>query len=227
MRFEECNWMDIESYLKSDDRIILVIGACEQHAYLSLLTDTRIPLALADAVSTESGVIIAPVVNFGISPYFLSYPGTISLRTTTLMDVIEDVVTSLYNQGFKRIIILNGHGGNEPVRGRLNELLNKYSDLKMIWYSWWQSHSVEKIAIENDIKPAHANWLEAFPFTVVDELPDRVKTPPHYQGLLSAKATKSVFQDGSFGGPYQVDKSIMDEIFYAAYLDIINLLKFE
>jgi len=226
MRFEECNWMDIENYLKKEDRVMLVLGACEQHAYLSLLTDARIPLALADAVSTETGILVAPVVNFGISPYFLSYPGTISLRVTTLLDLVEDTIQSLYSQGFRKILILNGHGGNDPVRGRINELLNKFSDLRVVWYAWWQSHSVEKIAIENDIKPAHANWLEAFPFTKVGEVPVTEKIPPHYQGLLSAEGTKKVFQDGSFGGPYEVDNSIMNEIFYASYLDILNLLKF-
>jgi|AutmiccommuBRH23_1029490.scaffolds.fasta_scaffold03186_3 creatinine amidohydrolase len=227
MRFEECNWMDVETYLKNDDRIMCVIGACEQHAYLSLLTDTRIPLALADAAAQETGVLVAPVINYGISPYFLSYPGTISLRTTTLLDLVEDMITSLYKHGFRKILILNGHGGNDPVKGRLNELLNKFSDLRIIWYSWWLSHSIENIAIENDIKPAHANWLEAFPFTKVTEFPDKEKNPPHYQGLLSAEDTRKVFLDGSFGGPYEVDDSIMNEIFYASYLDILNYLNFE
>ncbi len=227
MRFEECNWMDIENYLKNDTRVILVIGACEQHAYLSLLTDVRIPLALADAVSTETGVIVAPVVNFGVSPYFLSYPGTISLRVNTLLNVVEDILDSLYKSGFRKILILNGHGGNDPVRGKLNELLNLYSDLQITWYSWWQSHSVEKIAVENDIKPAHANWLEAFPFTKLVDLPENEKIPPHYNGLLSAEDTKKVFEDGSFGGPYEVESSIMNEIFYASYLDILELMKFD
>jgi creatinine amidohydrolase len=227
MRFEECNWMDIESYLKNDDRVLLVIGACEQHAYLSLLTDVKIPLALADAVSTETGVIVAPVVNFGISPYFLKYPGTISLRVNTLLDIVEDILNSLYKNGFRKILILNGHSGNDPVQGRLNEMLNQYPDLQIAWYSWWQSHSVETIAIENKIKPAHANWLEAFPFTKVTDLPENEKIPPHYQGLLSAEETKKVFEDGSFGGAYEVDNSIMNEIFHAAYLDILALLKFE
>lgn len=226
MRFEECNWMDIEKYLKNDGRVILVIGACEQHAYLSLLTDVRIPLALADAVSKDTGVVIAPVVNFGISPYFLTYPGTISLRVTTLMDLVEDMISSLYRQGFRKFLILNGHGGNEPVKGRINELLNNHSDLKIVWYSWWLSHSVEKIALEKGLKPAHANWLEAFPFTKVTELPEKKKTPPKYLGLLSAEETRSYFGDGSFGGEYGTDQEIMNEIFYACYLDILNLIQF-
>jgi creatinine amidohydrolase len=226
MRFEECNWMDVEEYLKKDDRVICIIGACEQHGYLSLLTDTRIPLALADAISKESAILVAPVINFGISPYFLDYPGTISLRVSTLLNLVEDFVSSLYQQGFRKFLFLNGHGGNEPVKGKLSEILNQYSDMKIVWYSWWQSHSIEKIAFEKGLKPAHANWLEAFPFTKVAVLPDKAKTPPHYQGLLSAKVTKKVFEDGSFGGPYKVEEEIMNEIFYAAYLDIVELIKF-
>lgn len=227
MRFEECNWMDIENYLKNDDRVIFVIGACEQHAYLSLLTDVRIPLALADAVSKETGVVVAPVMNFGISPYFLNYPGTISLRVSTLLDLVEDMISSLFHQGFKKFLILNGHGGNEPVKGRLNELLNNFPELKIVWYSWWLSHSVEKIALEKGLKPAHANWLEAFPFTKVTDLPVEVKNPPKYQGLLNAEETRSFFGDGSFGGEYETDQETINEIFYANYLDILNLINFE
>jgi len=70
MRIEDLNWMDVENYLKQDDRLILVIGACEQHGYLSLLTDIRIPLALADAASQQAGVLVAPPLNYGASPYF-------------------------------------------------------------------------------------------------------------------------------------------------------------
>ena len=70
MRFEDMNWMDVESYLKQDQRVMLVTGACEQHGYLSLTTDVRIPLALADAASQQTGVLVAPPVSFGLSPYF-------------------------------------------------------------------------------------------------------------------------------------------------------------
>ncbi len=227
MRLEELNWMDVEKYLQNEDRILLVMGATEQHGYLSLLTDVKIPLALADAVSQETNVVVAPPLNFGVSPYFLAYPGTISLRTATFLDVVEDMIRSLYGYGFRRIVILNGHSGNEPARGRLVELANQLQGLKTVWYSWWESHSIEQIAVKNDLKPFHASWLEAFPFTKVAELPKKKKNPPKYQGLLGAQETRKVFQDGSFGGPYEVANEIMDEIFYAAYQDILHLLKFE
>ena len=96
MQLDDMHWMDVENYLKQDDRIMVIIGSCEQHGYLSLLTDVKIPLALADAASKSTGVIVAPPINFGISPYFLAYPGTISLRTETLLHLMEDIVASLY-----------------------------------------------------------------------------------------------------------------------------------
>ncbi len=226
MRLEELNWMDVEDYLKHEDRIMLVLGACEQHGYLSLLTDVKIPLALADSASQQSGVLVAPPVNFGISPYFTTYPGTISLRVATFLDVVEDIVRSLYAHGFRRFLILNGHGGNDPVRGRLVEVSNSLPNLKLAWYSWWSSHSVEAAAMKHGLKSYHAAWIEAFPFTRVADLPEGEKTPPAYKGMLNAQDTRQVFGDGVFGGPYQVDPVIMDEIFATALEDVLYFLDF-
>jgi creatinine amidohydrolase len=106
MRLEDLNWFDVESYLKEDDRLMLIFGACEQHGYLSLLTDVKIPLALADAASKETGVLVAPALNFGVSPYHLGYPGTISIRVTTLLEIVEDIVMSTYGHGFRRILVI-------------------------------------------------------------------------------------------------------------------------
>ena len=174
---EDLNWMDVEEYLKHDDRLILVVGACEQHGYLSLLSDVKIPLALADAAAQQTGVLVAPPVNFGSSPYFLAYPGTLSLRLSTLMDVTEDIIRSAFGQGFKRILVLNGHGGNNGLKMRLGELANQLPGLKLQWYAWWMSHSVEEVALRHELKPSHANWLEAFPFTIVADLPEGEKAP--------------------------------------------------
>lgn len=226
MRLDELNWMDVENYLKGEDRLILILGACEQHGYLSLTTDVKIPLALADAASQRTGVLVAPPLNFGVSPYFLNYPGTISLRLETFLKVVEDVVRSVYHQGFRRILVMNGHGGNDPARGKLVELSNELPGLQLAWYAWWQSHSVEAAAMKHELKSYHAAWIEAFPFTQVSDLPDSVKQPPSYKGLLNAQQTREVFGDGVFGGPYQVRAEIMEEIFSAALEDVLYLLEF-
>ena len=171
MRFEDLNWFDVQSYLQHDDRLILVLGSCEQHGYLSLLTDVKISQSLADAASQRTGVLIAPPLNFGCSPYFMAYPGTLSLRASTLLDTVEDLTRSAYRHGFRRVVVLNGHGGNDGARARLYEVASELHDLRLAWYAWFQSHSVLEVAQQHGLKPAHASWLEAFSFTRVGELP--------------------------------------------------------
>ncbi len=226
MRLEDCNWMDVEAYLKQDDRIMIILGACEQHGYLSLLSDAKIPAALADAAGEKSGVLVAPALNFGVSPYFLAYPGTISLRLTTFVEVVADVVRSLHGYGFRRILVLNGHGGNDPARGRLTELSNELPELQVGWYSWWVANSVLDVAHRHGLVPSHANWLENFPFTRVAEMPEGSKPIPSYKGLPGAAKSREIFGDGSFGGEYSTSPGVMDEIFAAAVQDILFLLEF-
>ena len=228
MRLEDLNWMAVEKYLQQDDRLMLVTGATEQHAYLSLLTDIKIPLALADAASEVAGVLVAPPLNFGLSPYFLAYPGTLSLRVSTLCSAVEDIVRSAYGHGFKRILVVNGHGGNSPVRNYLQEVNNTLPDLKLNWYDWWLADSTQAIAKRHDLKPSHANWLEAFPFTILGEMPTEVKPFPKVpSAIMDAKTTRSVYRDGSFGGAYRAPVEVMDEIFAACGQDILQLLAFE
>jgi len=227
MRLEDLNWMDVERYLEQDDRLILILGACEQHGYLSLLTDIKIPLALADSASNRTGVLVAPPLNFGISPYFLDYPGTLSFSVKTMISAVEDILRSAYRQGFRRILVLNGHGGNSAARSHLNQVNNNLPGLRMNWYDWWSSHSVEMVAQKHNIKPNHANWLEAFPFTIVGELPEESKVPPKVPGaIMDAETAKKVYGDGSFGGPYRVDDGIMQEVLVAALEDVLLMLKF-
>ncbi len=225
MRIDELNWMDVENYLKRDTRLILIIGACEQHGYLSLMTDIKIPQALADAASQRTEVLCAPSLNFGISPYFGTYPGTISLRLDTFLAVVEDVVRSLYRQGFRHLVILNGHGGNDPARTRLTEIIEDMPGLKIRWYAWWVAPHVTEVAVKHGLKSYHAAWIEAFPFVRVAELPRGSKTPLETKDILGAAGSRQLYGDGVFGGPYQVEDSILDEIFQVAVQDIVDLLQ--
>jgi len=225
MRFEDLNWMDVENYLKQDNRLMIVLGACEQHGYLSLLTDVRIPQTLADAASKQTGVLVAPSVNFGISPYFLQYPGTLSLRTSTLLQVVEDIIRSAAGVGFRRFLVLNGHGGNNAAADFLVEVANSLPNIKIAWYSWWESHSVASVTMKHNLVIEHASWAEAFAFTRVTDLPSEPKLSVKTTGLLNAVETRALYGDGMFGGPYQASDEIMAEVFQAALDDVLHLLE--
>lgn len=123
---------------------------------------------------------------------------------------------------------MNGHGGNSPARARLQEVNNELRGLQLNWYDWWLSHSVDAIAVKHQLKPSHANWLEAFTFTRVGDLPSGSKTPPFVpSAIMDAESAKRVYGDGSFGGPYSAGDDIMHELFAACLADILQLLKFE
>jgi creatinine amidohydrolase len=228
MHFTNHNWMQIAESLKQDDRLMLVLGACEQHGYLSLLTDVNMPMALADKAAGQSGVLVAPPLNFGCSPFFLDYPGTISLRLGTYLAVVEDILRSLYGAGFRRVLILNGHGGNTSVKTHLVELVNQLPDLELRWYAWWTTDTVAEIAKKYQLDTEHGSWMEAFDFNIVTPLPDAVKPVPDIgEAVLGKAATRDIYQDGTFGGAYQVETAIMQEIFDACLADVLALLKFD
>ena len=223
MRLEDLNWMDVERYLKIDDRLMIVLGAASSTPIS--LHPTQKSAGAGGGGQQTSGVLVAPAMPYGVSPHFAAYPGTISLRSDTFL-VVEDLVRSVHQAGFRRILVLNGHAGNQIARARLVELINELPGLKIAWYEWWLSHSIEAIALKYELKRGHANWMEAFPFARVSELPEEPKIPPAYRGLLGAEETRKRFDDGSFGGPYQVSAEIMDEILAAAIADVIELLNF-
>jgi creatinine amidohydrolase len=226
MRLAELNWMEVETYLKKDDRLLLVLGATEQHGYISIGADVKIPLSIADAASQQAGVLVAPPLNFGCSSYFTKYPGTISLRVKTLVDVVEDMVRSLYNQGFKRLVIVNGHGGNKPAKVSLGDVVNELHGLKLSWYDWWEAPSVRTIAKQYNLEGYHASWIEAFPFVRQANMPTGDKPAFETNRILNADEIRQAIGDGVYGGAYHVDEAIMSEIFAACLRDVLFLLQF-
>jgi creatinine amidohydrolase len=226
MEFTNLNWMQIEAYLAEDDRLMLVIGSCEQHGYLSVQTDSLIPHRLAQAASEQSGVLLAPPINFGCSPYFLGYPGTLSLQQSTLSAILKDIFQSAYRQGFRRFLVVNGHGGNTGNKLAVDEIANQLPGFQADWYNWWHSPKVHQIAANYNLQPRHANWLEAFSFTRVTDLPEGEKEFPGRIPSIDADTARQKFGDGSLGGHYLAPDDVMDEIFAACTQEILSLLNF-
>src|SRR5437016_2359288 len=106
MQVAGMNWMQVEEYLRHDDRAVLPIGSTEQHAYLSLCTDSLLAERVALEAAEPLGIPVFPVIPYGITPYFTAYPGTVSLQTETLLALVRDVLDSLFASGFRRIAIV-------------------------------------------------------------------------------------------------------------------------
>jgi creatinine amidohydrolase len=224
MRFEDLSWMDVEAYLQHDDRVMLILGSTEQHGYLSLATDIRIPQAIADAAGKQTGVPVAPPLPFGVSPGFEAFPGTISLSLRTYTSLVEEVVRSLHRQGLCGVMVVIGHGGNFPVLPMLNELANELPGLRFGLHAWFEEPAVAAAAERHQLKTDHANWSEAFSFTRVGELPAGEKPPVVVPAMTGAAETRRMIGDGSFGGPYQAGEGVMQELFEAAVASLVEAL---
>ena len=98
MNVSGLNWMQMEERLRRDDRVVLPLGSTEQHAYLSLATDSILAERVASEAAAPLGVPVLPVMPYGITPSFMAYPGTVSVRISTLIAVVRDVLDSLHEQ---------------------------------------------------------------------------------------------------------------------------------
>ena len=207
MKVADMNWRDVEAAAARDPRCILPIGSTEQHAQLSLCVD----LILAEKVAADAAepldIPVFPVMPYGLAPYFNAYPGTICLKVETLMAVVRDVVASLRRSGFRRILIVNGHGGNNPVGALAQELMAEHEDMSIKFHNWWNAPETWAKAQSIDKTGSHANWMENFPWTRLAHAPaPEGEKPVVDMALMKAcppDAAREVLGDGAFGGPWQ------------------------
>ncbi|MHC5062976.1 MAG: creatininase family protein [Planctomycetota bacterium] len=216
MRIADSNWMQIEKYLERDDRCVLPIGSTEQHGYLSLCVDAILAERVAIEAAEPTGVPVYPVMPFGSAPYYAAYPGSISLRVETLLAVVRDFIDSVHQAGFRRILIVNGHGGNAAVGNLARDLMAEKPGLCIKFHSWWNGPEVMAKAHELEPNPSHANWFENFPWTRLAgvEMPKAAKPVPDISlvNLSSPQQARELLGDGVYGAAYQIADAAMAEL---------------
>jgi creatinine amidohydrolase len=217
MRVRDNNWMQIEALLHSgEDRAVLPLGSIEQHAYLSLAVDAL----LAEQVSVDAaeplGVPVFPAQPYGYTPTYMAYPGTMTLRLQTLLAVLGDLVESLYHHGFRRVLIVNGHGGNNGAASLGQELMARHKGLRFRWHNWWAAPRTMAFVHETDPTASHASWMENFACTRLAgvAMPSEGKPLVDYarMALMDPQEKRAYLGDGCYGGRYEMPGEVTDRL---------------
>lgn len=222
MLLQKSTWPEVESYLERSQGIIVPIGSTEQHGPNGMIgTDAICPEVIAHEVGNRDGVLIAPTISIGMAQHHLAFPGSISLRPSTLMALISDVVESLARHGFDHIYFLNGHGGNiatitasfsEIWSGRSLQRRSSSADstpeptLKLAYQNWWGADGISAISSRRfgSSEGSHATPSEvsltwyAYP---EHAKPDIVLEPAiaPYGRIRDADNYRATFPDGRIG----------------------------
>lgn len=228
LRVAEMNWMQLERRLQEDDRAVLPLGSVEQHAFLSLATDAVLAERVAVEAAGPLGVPVFPAVPYGLAPYFAAYPGTVTLRPGTYAALVVDILESLADAGFRRILLVNGHGGNAPVGRAVDRWTRERPEVRTALHHWWRSPEVKRAVDAAGEHGSHANWMESFPWTRVPgaEPPEATKPAVELTDALRSnpQGVRELLGDGSFGGDYRKPDEVMERIWAVAVAETRALL---
>jgi creatinine amidohydrolase len=223
---EELGWPDVQEYLRRDDRLILVVGSTEQHGrHMAFGSDVWVPWEIARRLSDRTGVLLAPPLNYGMSLHHLGFPGSLSLRPDTLASIFMDLLASAYEHGFRRILILNGHGGNiAAIQVALAEVLHELPGLRVRLANWWHEPAVMAVfaaAYPGEVS-GHADAGETS--TVMAVRPDVIRLDraayspgPHPVDFLTRQVFLEQFPHGVIGAdPCRASVEIGQQVLQAA-----------
>ncbi len=216
MQLHLSTWTEVETYLQTTTGIIIPIGSTEQHGPTGLIgTDAITAEAIAQAVGTATGSLVAPTINVAMALHHTDFPGTISLRPSTLILVIRDYLTCLTRAGFTKFFFINGHGGNiATLKAAFSETYAHLADLNVPnadrvecqTANWFMCSSVYRLAKElyGGLEGSHATPSEV---ALTQYLyPEAIKSAPldpnnlsKERKILGAADFRRRYPDGRMG----------------------------
>ncbi|MCW8985948.1 MAG: creatininase family protein [Thermoanaerobaculales bacterium] len=151
------SWPEVETHLKVSNGVIVPIGSTEQHGPTGLIgTDAICAETLAWRAGELADAIVGPTLTVGMSEHHMRFPGSVTLRPTTLISVVRDVILSLARHGFRRFFFVNGHGGNTAsidaaffeAYTEAPRFLDDGDEVRCLNGEWWGTPSAHELSVE-------------------------------------------------------------------------------
>ncbi len=199
-RYEKLTWPEINDAIDMGKVCIVPCGAVEQHGHhLPLDVDMICPTGIAYGAgrAIPEKMLVLPVVAYGYTGHVMDFPGTINQHFTHFIDNVLDITKSLAYHGFKKIVLLNGHGSNMPNLDLVARRTNLETDAECILAAWWNLLTVDKTFLPRWRQSkfpggcAHACELETSLYLYLAE--EDVRKDKIKSGIISFNAEESPF----------------------------------
>jgi creatinine amidohydrolase len=219
MRFAEMTAPEIRDLPRDGTLVVAPIAACEQHSrHLPTFTDSILCGAVADGVehALPDRVLLLPVLWLGASQHHLPFGGTLTATLPTYETLLVELLTPLLRDGFRRVLLLNGHGGNiDPLRVALRRLDVEFPGAALTGAAYWELAEAELAALCRGSRKSMGHACEIETSMVLHLRPDLVRrdsirddpatTPAGLAGLSWARDFGRSTDHGAIGHPEQAD----------------------
>ena len=213
MRFQDMTMPLLRQVPRDAVVVVAPIAACEQHSrHLPTFTDTLLVTAVAEGVEQRlpRQVLLLPTLWLGASAHHLRFGGTLSAEVDTHVTMLCDLLTPLVEDGYKRLMLLNGHGGNiDTLRMALRRLQPRYLDRLLTGASYWELAEKELAALAEGPRKSMGHACEFETSMVLALRPDLVRREeiqndplaedPALRGLYVAEDMRQRTDHGAVG----------------------------
>ncbi|MFW9806651.1 MAG: creatininase family protein [Candidatus Thorarchaeota archaeon] len=201
--------------------VVMVTGALETHGkHLPLGTDSYLPNYLAKKVAEKTKALVLPLIPFGESWNFEPFSGTISIKPNILVEFYISVMKSVFEHGFRYIVALNGHGGNDPILKQAAKNATRKGERVVIIVNWWRDLAEDARKLVEETPGGHAAEDETSEvMAVVPDLVDMSVAEAHRIEtkftIISGSYREQLLPSGIYGDPRKASEEkgmlIMDQ----------------
>jgi creatinine amidohydrolase len=219
MKFAEMTWPLLRDVPRDRTLVLAPIAACEQHSrHLPTYTDTILVTAVAEGVEHRlpDKVLLLPSLWLGASSHHLRFGATLSAEVDTHIEILCDLLTPLLDDGYQRVMILNGHGGNiDTMHVALRLLQMEYPNRQLTAASYWELAEKELAALAEGPRKTMGHACEFETSMILALRPELVRkqeikddpppSEPALRGLYLAEDMKQRTHQGAVGYPERAD----------------------
>lgn len=137
-RLARMNWMEAGEWVPAEiDTVLVPVGTLEAHGILSLGTDNEIPSRLCDAIAARLNALVAPAIPYGVTAHLGALPGSTHVPAAPFTEYVVAVLIALTHQGFRNLIVMNGHGGNTEALKEATRRVHEETGGFLAVFNWW------------------------------------------------------------------------------------------